>query len=205
MFTNEPVEPAVLADSVSALAAVEVDAAQPLPLAIAPHEGLMLSVQFGRDPREPDAKAALGRNTCLTGIRQWTGSFVGAGNCVSLFALLTPLGAVRLLDSRPLQHAPRIRARVDELLDEKLTRQLEDAIVRADDTPARRARWPAGSKRAPRCRGARTAARCAPRAPRWRFARGPPRRSIASPMRSMSRGASSNATWRAGSAPRRAT
>jgi AraC-like DNA-binding protein len=120
-----------LGHSVRALVAVEVDAARPLPLAIAPHDSLMLSVQFGRNPREPDAKAALGHNTCLTGIRHWTGSFIGAGNCLSLFALLTPLGAVRLLESRPLQHAPRIRARVAELLDDGFTRRLEDSIVSA--------------------------------------------------------------------------
>jgi hypothetical protein len=60
---------ATLADSVRALVAVEIDSAQPLPLAIAPHESLMLCTQFGRDPRAPDAKAALGRNTRLTGIR----------------------------------------------------------------------------------------------------------------------------------------
>jgi len=124
-----------LADCVRALVAVQIDAREPLPLAIAPHESLMLTVQFGRD--DADAKAPLGRNTHLTGIRQWTGSFTGAGHCVSLFALLTPLGAVRLLDSRALQAAPRIRAPVAELLDERLTRTLEEAIARSDDVDAR--------------------------------------------------------------------
>jgi AraC-like DNA-binding protein len=124
-----------LADCVRALVAVQIDAREPLPLAIAPHESLMLTVQFGRDGA--DAKAPLGRNTHLTGIRQWTGSFTGAGHCVSLFALLTPLGAVRLLDSRALQAAPRIRAPVAELLDERLTRTLEEAIARSDDVGAR--------------------------------------------------------------------
>lgn len=126
-----------LDDCVRALVAVEIDAARPLPLAIAPHDSLMLTVQFGREPLDVDAKAALGENTCLTGIRQWTGSFVGAGNCVSLFALLTPLGAVRLLDSRPLHRAPRILARVSELLDRQCTRQLEDSIAAAHGTVAK--------------------------------------------------------------------
>lgn len=120
-----------LGDCVRALVAVEIDATQALPLSIAPHDSLMLTVQFGRDAREPDAKAALGGNTCLTGIRHWTGSFVGAGNCVSLFALLTPLGAVRLLESRALQQAPRILAPVAALLDVQLTRSLEDRVATA--------------------------------------------------------------------------
>jgi AraC-like DNA-binding protein len=123
-----------LTDCVRALVAVQIDARAPLPLAIAPHESLMLTVQFGRDGA--DAKAPLGRNTHLTGIRQWTGAFTGAGHCVSLFALLTPLGAVRLLDSRPLEEAPRIRAPLAELLDERLTRTLEDRLALAGDAHA---------------------------------------------------------------------
>lgn len=123
-----------LADCVRALVAVEVDA--PLPLAIAPHDSLMLSVQFGRDARTRDAKAALGDNTCLTGIRRWTGCFEGGGRCVSLFALLTPLGAVKLLGNRPLNAAPRIRARVSHLLDTQLTRALEDKLVKAEGIDA---------------------------------------------------------------------
>jgi AraC-like DNA-binding protein len=123
-----------LSDCVRALMAVQIDAREPLPLAIAPHESLMLTVQFGRDGA--DAKAPLGRNTHLTGIRQWTGSFTGAGHCVSLFALLTPLGAVRLLDSRALDSAPRIRAPVAELLDDTLTRTLESAVAQAGDVDA---------------------------------------------------------------------
>jgi AraC-like DNA-binding protein len=128
---------AALSDSVSALVAVEIGPAQPLPLAIAPHDSLMLTVQFGRGPDAPDAKAALGDNTCLTGLRQWTGRFVGAGDCLSLFALLTPLGAVRLLEARALEQAPRIRAPLAALLDRRLTRALEDRIAAAPDVPAR--------------------------------------------------------------------
>lgn len=124
----------MLVDCVSALLAVQIDEPGPLPLAIAPHESLVLTVQFGR--HAADAKAELGRNSTLTGIRQWTGSFTGAGACVTLFALLTPLGAVRLLGSRPLQHAPRIHAQLAALLDERVTRGLESAIARAGDVPA---------------------------------------------------------------------
>jgi AraC-like DNA-binding protein len=117
--------------------AVEIDEADPLPLAIAPHDSLMLTVQFGRGRDAVDAKAALGENTRLTGIRQWTGSFIGAGNCLSLFALLTPLGAVQLLQARALEAAPRIRAPLAALLDRRLTCTLEDRIAAAPDAPAR--------------------------------------------------------------------
>jgi len=114
---------------VNALVAAELSTAGPLPLAIAPHESMVLSVQLGRASDCIEQKGAHGENTCLTGIRRWTGSFTGAGDCVTLFALLTPLGSVRLLESQPLDQVPRIRARVDELLDRKLTRRLESDIA----------------------------------------------------------------------------
>ncbi len=117
---------------VSALMAAELGATGPLPLAIAPHESLMLSVQFGRGADGIEQKGRHGENTCLTGIRRWTGAFTGAGNCISLFALLTPLGSVHLLESQPLDKVPRIRARVDSLLDRTLTRRLESDIALAD-------------------------------------------------------------------------
>jgi len=114
---------------VRALVGVEVAKAGPLPFAIVPHESLMLCVQLGRGGDPIEKKGHPGRNTWLTGIRHWTGAFCGAGDCVSLFALLTPLGSVQLLDSRPLERAPRIRASVAELLDDRLTRQLESDIA----------------------------------------------------------------------------
>ena len=127
----------VLRDSVEALIAVEVDGAGPIPLAIAPHESLMLSVQFGRGADPIEEKGEHGANTSLTGIRQWTGTFNGAGNCVSLFALLTPLGSVQLLDSQPLATVPRIRAPLAALLDRGLTRELESRIALADGLDAK--------------------------------------------------------------------
>jgi AraC-like DNA-binding protein len=127
----------VLQPLVSALLAVEIDATGPLPLAIVPHEALMLSVQFGRAADCIEQKGEHGHNTHLTGIRQWPGAFTGAGNCVSLFALLTPLGAVQLLESQPLETMPRIRARVADLLDARLTRTLESEIALADSLDAK--------------------------------------------------------------------
>jgi AraC-like DNA-binding protein len=126
-----PVPPA-LSDAVAALVGVEMGATGPLPLAIAPHDALMLSLQFARGSDPIGPKAEFGLNTALTGIRHWTGSFTGAGDCVTLFALLTPLGAVRLLDSRRLDQSPRIRAPLAHLLDTALTRQLESRVALID-------------------------------------------------------------------------
>ena len=127
----------VLRDSVAALIAVEINGAGPIPLAIAPHESLMLSVQFGRSADPIEEKGEHGSNTSLTGIRQWTGTFNGTGNCVSLFALLTPLGSVQLLDSQPLATVPRIRAPLAALLDRGLTRELESRIALAEGLDAK--------------------------------------------------------------------
>jgi AraC-like DNA-binding protein len=123
--------PAALRPYLNVLMVAEVGAfAQPL--SIAPHDSLMLSVQLGRGSDcVIEAKGEHGDNTCLTGIRQWTGSFVPAGHCVTLFALLTPLGSVQVLDSQPLESVPRIRARVAHLLDRSLTRRLESDIALA--------------------------------------------------------------------------
>src|SRR5512134_2366449 len=109
----------------------EVGPVRPIPLSIAPHESLMLTVQLGRGADCIEQKGPQGENTWLTGIRRYTGSFVPAGNCVTLFALLTPLGLVNLLDSQPLAGVPRIRAHVAHVLDRHVTRQLETQIAHA--------------------------------------------------------------------------
>ncbi|WP_280152225.1 helix-turn-helix domain-containing protein [Piscinibacter sp. XHJ-5] len=116
---------------VGGLMAVEMQHVPPLEQRVAPHESMVLSVQFGRGADGVERKAALGENTHLTGIRRWTGSFIPAGDCVTLFALLTPLGAAALLEGQPLSGVPRIRARVAELLDRRVTRDLESHIALA--------------------------------------------------------------------------
>lgn len=116
---------------VSALMAAELNTGGPLPLAIVPHESWVLSVQLGRGPDAIEEKGSHGDNTRLTGIRQHTGEFSGQGHCVTLFALLTPLGAVQLLEARPLAEVPRIRAPMAALLDSGLTRRLESDVARA--------------------------------------------------------------------------
>jgi AraC-like DNA-binding protein len=118
-------------------------------------------VQLGRGPDGLEQKGQHGELTRLTGIRQWTGSFIGAGDCVTLMALLTPLGSVSLLDSRPLAEVPRIRARLDRLLDPQPTRRLESDIALAatlDDKLLAFAAWLEGRATAHR-RVARAALR----------------------------------------------
>jgi AraC-like DNA-binding protein len=114
---------------VSALMVVEAESG-PLPLAIAPHESMVLSIDLSRDSHGIEPGGA-GENTTLTGIRNWTGSFNAAGNCIALSALLTPLGSVSLLESQPLESVPRINAQVAELLDRRFTRTLESSVALA--------------------------------------------------------------------------
>lgn len=121
----------VLTPYVSALMAVELGATGPLPLAVVPHESLVLSVQTGRAGHAIEQKGRHGELTRLTGIREATGCFTGAGDCFTLFALLTPLGAAQLLNSRPLAHAPRTAASLAALLDRGFTAALESRIALA--------------------------------------------------------------------------
>jgi AraC-like DNA-binding protein len=122
----------VLTPHVSGLMAVEVGRVPPIEQHVAPHEAVVLSVQIGRGGDCVEQKGTLGENTRLTGIRRWRGSFVPAGECMTLFALLTPLGAVTLLDSQPLSGVARIRGRVDELLNRQLTQALESKVALAE-------------------------------------------------------------------------
>lgn len=132
---------------VEALVAVEVEAAGPLPLAVAPHDSMMLVLQFGRSSQPIEQKSAHGMNARLTGIRQWTGSFTGRGDCQTMFALLTPLGAVELLDSQPVDRLPRIQAPLAELLDTRLTRDLESQVALAHTLEERLRRFAAWLER----------------------------------------------------------
>ena len=129
---------------VTAIVALELGRTGPVSLAIAPHESMVLSVQIGRGVHAIERKGELGELTRLTGIREWTGRFKGMGDCVTLQALLTPLGAVHVLQSQALATQPRIQARIDGLLDRKLTRQLESDIALActlDDKLQHFAAW----------------------------------------------------------------
>jgi AraC-like DNA-binding protein len=124
--------PASLRPYVKVLMAVQVGDVPRLPLSVTPHDALMLTVQMG-DGADCvlEAKGEPGQNTHVTGIRQWTGSFLAAGRCVSLFAMLTPVGSVQLFESQPLAVVPRIRAPLAGLLDRGLTRRLESDVALA--------------------------------------------------------------------------
>lgn len=113
---------------VKALVGVRIDGAGPIALSVAPHDAFMFTVQLGRSADALEEKGEPGRNTTLTRLREWTGAFHGAGNCLTLFAMLTPAGVVQILQSRELASAPRIRARVADLLDRRVTLELESAI-----------------------------------------------------------------------------
>lgn len=122
----------LLRSHVQALVGVEIDRPGPLPFAIAPHDTMALSVQLARGTEAIGPKGELGFNTRVTGIRNWTGAFTGAGDCVTLFALLTPLGAMQLLDSRPLGEGPKIRASVSAMLDLRPVQGLESTVALAE-------------------------------------------------------------------------
>lgn len=124
--------PGALQDSVSAIVGVEMGETGPVPLAVAPHDSMMLSVQLARGSDAIGPKGEFGLNTRLTGIRSWTGTFTGAGECVTLFAMLTPLGSVRLLEGRQLGASERLRAPLAALLDEQVTRRLESDVALAE-------------------------------------------------------------------------
>jgi AraC-like DNA-binding protein len=154
---------------VSALVGIEATVVGPLPLSIAPHDAVVLAVQFTCDKQDIDLKSGLGSNTRVTGIRQWTGRFANhTGSCLALFALLTPLGAVQLLNSRRFDASPRIRAPLAHMLDLSMTRQLESRVVVAGDLPAKLAAFGAwleqrGHQRGLQNRDALRAARAAMR------------------------------------------
>lgn len=130
--------PQALRAYVSVLMVVEAGALAAQPLFIAPHDSLMFSVQVGRG-RDCciEANGEHGENTRLTGIRRRTGSFTAAGECITLIALLTPLGSVQVFESQPLALVPRVCARVAELLDRNLTRRLESDIALAGSLDAK--------------------------------------------------------------------
>ncbi len=123
--------PASLTPYVSGLMGAEIDHLAPMKLSVAPHDSLTLTLQFGRGSDCIEQKGAHGENTHLTGIRRWTGSFAPAGDCVTLFALLTPLGAMHLLDSQPMSRIPLIKARLADLLEHRITREIESRVALA--------------------------------------------------------------------------
>jgi AraC-like DNA-binding protein len=127
-----------LRNYVCALVGIEASIIGSLPLSIAPHDAMVLAVQFRRNGQDLDVNSGLGSNTRVTGIRRWTGRFAdNTDSCLALFALLTPLGAVQLLNSRRFDSSPRIRAPLAHMLDLGMTRKLESQVVVGSDLPAK--------------------------------------------------------------------
>lgn len=127
-----------LRQHVAALVGIEASIVGSLPLSVAPHDAVVLAVQFRRTGVELDTQSGLGSNTRFSGIRQWTGRFSdNTSSCTALFALLTPLGAVQLLNSRRLDSSPRIRASLAHMLDLGMARQLESRVVVAGSLSAK--------------------------------------------------------------------
>jgi AraC-like DNA-binding protein len=116
---------------VAALLVVEAEPLKAMQLSVAPHDSLMFVVQLGRGADSIEQKGPQGENTWLTPIQRELDSFEPVGNCFTLFALLTPLGAVNVLESQPLADAPPDRAYLAHLLDRQITRLLETQIAQA--------------------------------------------------------------------------
>ncbi len=119
-----------LRESVSALVATERGMGTEAWAAL-PHDAVVLGLCLGRCSDPIEARSERGANAVVTGFRQWTGRFLSSGDCVGLYALLTPLGVVQLLDSPRLDQLPRIRAPLAAVLDNRIARALEAEVAMA--------------------------------------------------------------------------
>lgn len=124
-----PVEGA-LRDYVSALVATERESGTEAWSAL-PHGAVVLGLCLGRGSDPVEAKSERASNAVVTGFRQWAGRFLSSGDCIGLYALLTPLGVVQLLDSPRLDEQPRIRAPLAAMLDRGIARTLECEVAMA--------------------------------------------------------------------------
>lgn len=143
-----------LRDRVTALLGVEVGAIGPVSLAVAPHESLVFAVNLARGDSPLERKCASGLHASLTGIRRTTGRYQTDGDCITLLALLTPLGVVELLESRTLADAPRIKAPLAGLLDRQVALALERELAVPPTLPGkleRLAGWLEARATRPRC------------------------------------------------------
>jgi AraC-like DNA-binding protein len=119
-----------LRDYVSALVATERGVGTEAWSAL-PHDAVVLGLCLGRGSDPIEAKSERASNAVVTGFRQWTGRFLSSGDCIGLYALLTPLGVVQLLDSPRLDEQPRIRAPLAAMLDRGIARTLECDVAMA--------------------------------------------------------------------------
>jgi AraC-like DNA-binding protein len=117
-----------LAPYVTALVAMEVAPLPQTTLLIAPHESLLLTVHLGPQTDRFDSMDLHGMSVSLTGLRDALGTSHPPGNCTTLFAMLTPLGATLLLGGRTLHDVPRVKAPLANVLDLKTAVQLETCL-----------------------------------------------------------------------------
>ncbi|MFM2399051.1 MAG: Transcriptional regulator, AraC family [Pseudomonadota bacterium] len=117
-----------LAQYLTALIAMEVAPLPPTELFIVPHESVLLTVHLGPRASSFECGDARGMSVALTALRETLGVSHPPGNCVTLFAVLTPLGAIALLRGRDLQGVPRVREPLASVLDLQTTLQLEACL-----------------------------------------------------------------------------
>jgi AraC-like DNA-binding protein len=117
-----------LAQYLTALIAMEVAPLPPTELFIVPHESVLLTVHLGPRAASFECGDARGMSVAMTALRDMRGFSYPPGNCVTLFAVLTPLGAIALLRGRDLQGIPRVRAPLAGVLDLQIARQLEACL-----------------------------------------------------------------------------
>jgi AraC-like DNA-binding protein len=117
-----------LASYLKALIAVEVAPLPATTLPVIPHDHYILSVHLGPRTDHFECNDAPGMSVKLTALRDVRGNTYPPGNCVTLFAILTPEGALRLLHGYRLQERERIRAPLAAALGLNAVRRLEDAL-----------------------------------------------------------------------------
>ncbi len=132
-----------LAEQVSALVAVEVPPEARERLCIVPHESFVVSVDcaphLGRDPLD-----RRGECTMFRSIRDGASATDTGGHCLTLFGLLTPAGAIAMLDGQAPEGSGDGQRAVAGIVDRGVTVPLEVAIAAAptlDDKLQRLGLW----------------------------------------------------------------
>lgn len=111
------------------LLAVEVEPLGQPRLPVVPHESFSLFLQYPRQKGLGYSQATDGLHLHLSGLRESVTVLSPPGDCITLFALLTPLGAAVLLRGQALLGQPRLRLPLAHLLDLDITRALERRLA----------------------------------------------------------------------------
>jgi AraC-like DNA-binding protein len=113
-------------------------------LSIIPHDHAILTVHMGPRVDGFDCDDAPGMSVRLTTLRDVRGTTHPPGNCLTLFAILTPAGVNQLLHGQALDERARLRAPLAAALGMATVRQLEDVLrmyVRVEDKLACLGGW----------------------------------------------------------------